>query len=113
MAVKPYKEYGKFKEILNQENSAAVNRITIEMVYYNMSRKKETRRQVGPYRIWFFNGTLYLIGLCHMRNEVRIFALDRIKMCHKTKTPTKSSKISVLRISRDGVLAFIRASPYI
>jgi predicted DNA-binding transcriptional regulator YafY len=26
-----------------------------------------------------------LIGLCHMRNEVRIFALDRIKMLHQTR----------------------------
>jgi len=50
-----------------------------------MSRRKETRRRVDPYRIWFFNGTFYLIGLCHMRNEVRIFALDRIKMLHQTK----------------------------
>ena len=50
-----------------------------------MSRKKETRRRVDPYRIWFFNGTFYLIGFCHMRNEVRIFALDRIKMLHQTK----------------------------
>ena len=50
-----------------------------------MSRKKEGRRKVDPYRIWFFNGTFYLIGYCHMRNEVRVFALDRIKMLHQTK----------------------------
>jgi len=83
--MKPYKEYGKFKEILNRVNDAAINRKSIEIVYYTMSRKKETRRRVDPYRIWFFNGTFYLIGLCHMRYEVRIFALDRIKMLHQTK----------------------------
>jgi len=85
LGVKPYKEYGKFKEILNRVNDAAINRKSIEIVYYTMSRKKETRRRVDPYRIWFFNGTFYLIGLCHMRNEIRIFALDRIKMLHQTK----------------------------
>lgn len=85
LGVKPYKEYGKFKEILNRVNDAAINRKSIEIVYYTMSRKKETRRRVDPYRIWFFNGTFYLIGLCHTRNEVRIFALDRIKMLHQTK----------------------------
>jgi predicted DNA-binding transcriptional regulator YafY len=31
-----------------------------------------------------FNGTFYLIGLCHVREEVRIFALDRIKMLSQT-----------------------------
>ena len=85
LGMKPYKEYGKFKGILNRVNDAAVNRKSIEIVYYTMSRKKESRRRVDPYRIWFFNGTFYLIGLCHTRNEVRIFALDRIKMLHQTK----------------------------
>jgi predicted DNA-binding transcriptional regulator YafY len=66
-------------------NEAAVQKKSIEMVYYTMSRKKEGRRKVDPYRIWFFNGTFYLIGYCHQRGEVRIFALDRIKMLHQTK----------------------------
>jgi len=85
MGLKPYKEYGKFKEIINRVNDAAINRKSIEMAYYTMSRKKETKRKVDPYKIWFFNGTLYFIGHCHMRAEVRIFALDRIKMLHLTK----------------------------
>jgi predicted DNA-binding transcriptional regulator YafY len=85
VGIKPYKEYGKFKEIINRVNDAAVNRKSIEMVYYTMSLKKETKRKVDPYRVWFFNGTFYLIGHCQMRNEVRIFALDRIKMLHQTK----------------------------
>ncbi len=84
LGIRPYKQYSRFREIINQVESAAVNRKSIEMVYYSMGRKKETRRKVDPYRIWFFNGTFYLIGLCHVRNEVRIFALDRIKMLHQT-----------------------------
>jgi predicted DNA-binding transcriptional regulator YafY len=85
LAIKPYKNYGKFKEIINRVTDAALNRKTIEIVYYTMSRRKKTRRKVDPYRVWFFDGTFYLIGLCHMRNEVRIFALDRIKMLHQTR----------------------------
>jgi hypothetical protein len=68
---------------LKQE--AALQNKSVEMVYYTMSRKKEGERKVDPYRIWFFNGTFYLIGYCHQRNEVRVFALDRIKMLHQTK----------------------------
>jgi len=85
LAIKPYKDYGRFKEILNRVTNAALNRKTIQIVYYTMSRRKETRRKVNPCRVWFFNGTFYLIGLCHMRNDVRIFALDRIKMLHQTR----------------------------
>lgn len=84
LGIKPYKEYGRFKGILNQINDAALNRKTIEIVYFTMSRKKESRRRLDPYRIWFLNGTFYVIGLCHLRREVRIFALDRIKMLHQT-----------------------------
>ncbi|MBW1999657.1 MAG: transcriptional regulator [Deltaproteobacteria bacterium] len=85
LGIKPYKQYSKFKEIINRVNDAAINKRSIEMVYYTMSRKTESRRKVDPYKIWFFNGTFYLIGFCHVRNEVRIFALDRIKMLHQTK----------------------------
>lgn len=85
LGMKPYKQYSKFKEIINRVNDAAINKRAIEIVYYTMSRKKESRRKVDPYKIWFFNGTFYLIGFCHVRNEIRIFALDRIKMLHQTK----------------------------
>ena len=85
LGLKPFKEYGKFREIINRVNEAAIKKTSIEIVYYTMSRKKEGHRKVDPYRIWFFNGTFYLIGFCHKRKEVRIFALDRIKMLHQTK----------------------------
>ena len=85
VGLKPYKEYSKFKEIINRVNEAAQKKRSVEIAYYTMSRKKETRRKIDPYRIWFFNGTFYLIGYCHLRGEVRIFALDRIKMLHMTK----------------------------
>ncbi len=83
--MKPYKHYGKFREIINQVNDATVNKTSIEIIYYTMSRKTESKRKVDPYKVWFFNGTFYLIGFCHVRNEVRTFALDRIKMLHQTK----------------------------
>ncbi len=56
-----------------------------------------------PYRLWFFNGTFYLIGHCHMREEVRVFALDRVKMMSVTKDrfepPEDSSLDEILRFS--------------
>jgi predicted DNA-binding transcriptional regulator YafY len=85
VGIKPYKDYARFKEIINRVNEAALQKKSVEMVYYTMSRKKEGKRKVDPYRIWFFNGTFYLIGYCHLRNEARVFALDRIKMLHQTK----------------------------
>lgn len=84
MGFRPSKPYARFKEILNRLNEAALEKKRIEIVYYTMSRKSETRRRVDPYRIWFFNGTFYLVGFCHVRGDVRVFAVDRIKMLHQT-----------------------------
>ena len=45
---------------------------------------EENRRKVDPYKVTFFDSTFYLIGLCHLRSEVRMFVLDRIKMMNIT-----------------------------
>ncbi len=74
-----YKEYGELTEALNSLNEAVLDGKYIEMIYFTMSRKQETRRKVAPYKIWFFDGTFYLIGHCLLRNSVRLFAIDRIK----------------------------------
>jgi predicted DNA-binding transcriptional regulator YafY len=81
---KPYKQYGKLRDIIGTVSEAAIQKKVVEIVYYTMSRKKETRRKVAPYKIWFFDGTFYLIGNCGLRHDVRIFALDRIKTIQHT-----------------------------
>ena len=45
---------------------------------------EENRRKVDPYKVMFFDSTFYLIGHCHLRKEVRMFVLDRIKMMNIT-----------------------------
>jgi len=80
----PYKQYGKLRDIIGTVSEAAIQKKVVEIVYYTMSRKKETRRKVAPYKIWFFDGTFYLIGNCGLRHDVRIFALDRIKTIQHT-----------------------------
>jgi len=81
---KPYKNFGEYRDIIDLVSEAAVQKKYIEMDYYTMSRKRMTRRKVAPYKVWFFNGTFYLIGNCGLREDVRIFALDRIRHLEKT-----------------------------
>ncbi len=85
VASKPYKHYGEYRDIIDQVSAAAVEKKYIEMDYYTMSRKRKTRRKVAPYKVWFFDGTFYLIGNCGLREDVRIFALDRIQHLEKTE----------------------------
>jgi predicted DNA-binding transcriptional regulator YafY len=82
---KPHKDFKRFREIIKQINEAAVSQKTIDMIYKTMSRGgEENRRKVDPYKVMFFDSTFYLIGLCHLRSEIRMFVLDRIKMMNIT-----------------------------
>lgn len=82
--LKPKKDYSRYREILHQVNMACSERRRIDMVYYSFSRDEETRRRLDPYRIWYYDGALYLVGFCHLRGQVRTFALDRIRMLNVT-----------------------------
>jgi predicted DNA-binding transcriptional regulator YafY len=76
---KPYKQYDRLRETIDRISEATRRRKNIEIEYFTMSRKKKTRRKVAPYKIWFFDGAFYLVGNCGLREDIRIFALDRIK----------------------------------
>jgi len=54
-------------------------RRTIQVDYYSASRKKENSRCIDPYHLRYYQGAWYLVGYCHTRGEVRIFAVDRIR----------------------------------
>jgi predicted DNA-binding transcriptional regulator YafY len=81
---KPFKDYSSFREVIQQINEAVLNGRVVEMRYYSLSSKRETTRKVDPFKVWFFNGTLYLIGWCHVHDEIRMFVLDRVKLLHVT-----------------------------
>ena len=60
---------------------------TVQMRYFSATRNQTTRREVSPYRLWYSQGALYLIGYCHFRKDVRMFAVERIKSVTPTDHP--------------------------
>ncbi|MFH2098064.1 MAG: WYL domain-containing protein [Pseudomonadota bacterium] len=84
VGIRPYKDYGRFREMMNQIGQAIPKRRRIEIVYHALKSEKETLRKVDPYKLWFFDGTIYLIGNCHLRGEVRTFVLDRLRLLRVT-----------------------------
>ena len=83
----PHKIYREHREKIEQLARAITKHRTVEMRYYTASRDKTTRRKVDPYHIWYAAGALYLIGHCHMRGDVRMFAVDRILSLAVTNLP--------------------------
>jgi predicted DNA-binding transcriptional regulator YafY len=76
----PCKDYSCFSEVIDQINRAAFERKTLEFGYWSLRNDERTTRKVDPYKIWFYDGTIYVIGHCHLRREIRTFVVDRINM---------------------------------
>jgi predicted DNA-binding transcriptional regulator YafY len=71
--------YGRFKEVINRVNEAALQRKAVDIRYRALSSRTDTRRTVDPYRIWFYEGAFYLVGFCHLRRKIRTFSCARIQ----------------------------------
>lgn len=84
MGMKPHKDYSRFQDIIKKVSRAAVERRCIEILYRPLNRKIETHRKIDPYKIWFLEGSIYIIAWCHLRSEIRKFVVDRIRLLRMT-----------------------------
>jgi len=71
-------------EIYSRLAAAVEKKNTIWIKYYGVTRDKISKRYVDPYHLRYYQGAWYLIGYCHLRQDIRIFALDRIQDLVKT-----------------------------
>jgi predicted DNA-binding transcriptional regulator YafY len=81
----PHVSYRQHRETIDKLTEAIAKGRTVQLRYFTASRNTTTRREVDPYRLWYSNGALYLVAHCHLRDSVRLFAVERIKSC--TLTP--------------------------
>jgi predicted DNA-binding transcriptional regulator YafY len=82
-----HKSYREHRDKIDQLARAIAKKRTVEMRYFTAARDTTSRRKVDPYHIRFVGGALYLIGYCHNRKEVLIFAIDRIISLTVTNLP--------------------------
>ena len=83
----PHKCYKRHRAVIERVTQAIAEKKRIQMRYDSAARGRVTRREVDPYRLWYASGGLYLIGYCHLRNEPRMFAVERIKSIMPTNRP--------------------------
>ena len=72
-------------EHLPKIHTALAERRTLRTRYYSASRDSEDDRAIDPYHLTLHNGGLYLVGHCHLRNAVRIFAVERMRSVELTR----------------------------
>ncbi len=93
--------------LLERYNSlicAIAERRSVVIDYYSAGRNAHNRRMIDPYHLRYHQGAWYLIGYCHTRREVRIFALDRMEGLEKTEANFRPDpKFSVERYFGDSL----------
>jgi predicted DNA-binding transcriptional regulator YafY len=57
-----------------------LERRRLRIVYYNRSRGDETTREVSPQRLVHYRENWYLDAWCHLREDIRSFAVDAIRV---------------------------------
>lgn len=67
------------EEIFNKVFKAAKTQNTIEYSYKSLKRQDYATRKLNPYQVLCQKGNWYICGYCHTHNDIRIYALSRIK----------------------------------
>jgi predicted DNA-binding transcriptional regulator YafY len=83
----PHKRYRAHREVIDRASRAIAERRTVQIRYRSASSGKAGRREIDPYHLWYAAGGLYLIGYCHRRRDVRMFAVERIRSLTLTDHP--------------------------
>ncbi len=75
----PHKRYARYRDSIQTLNEAVLARRTVSMRYRTGRTGKVSTRKLDPYRVWYRSGGLYVIGHDHRSDEIRTFAVDRIR----------------------------------
>ncbi len=71
-------------EVFLKLDRARDERETVRIHYYTAGRNEWNDRDIDPYHLHFADGAWYVFAYCHWREEVKIFALDRIESIEGT-----------------------------
>ena len=71
----------KFSEILRQ----AIDQKVETRIHYFDAEKKPTERSINPLGLVFWGATWTLVAWCNLRNDYRMFRLDRIEKAELTE----------------------------
>ncbi len=69
--------------------SAVVERRQLRILYHGRERDVTTERTVSPQRLIHYRSNWYLDAFCHLRNQLRSFALDRLQPIETLTTPAE------------------------
>jgi predicted DNA-binding transcriptional regulator YafY len=66
---------------------ATLSRRRLHLTYFGRFHNEETVREVSPQRLVYYRANWYLDSWCHLRNDLRSFAVDMIRHAEISDTP--------------------------
>ncbi|MEC0554614.1 YafY family protein [Bacillus haynesii] len=64
---------------LKELEQAVADGYSVKILYHKSGEGQSKYRLVDPYRIIYWNNKWYVIGFCHLRNDIRSFRVDRME----------------------------------
>jgi len=68
---------------------ALLERRRLRIVYYTRTRDEVTQRDVSPQRLVYYRENWYLDAWCHLREDIRSFAVDAIRAAEMLDEPAR------------------------
>ncbi len=66
-------------ENFSEIGAALLKRNRLEITYYSKGKGEDTAREISPQRLIYYRENWYLDAYCHLRNDLRSFAVDGIR----------------------------------
>ena len=74
-----FKDYSRSKQTIEAMTRAVFHKYRVRLTYQSPHDSEPIEREVDPYRLWYVSNALYVVGHDHLRNDLRVFAVDRIR----------------------------------
>ncbi len=74
-----WKDYGNSKQVIEALTKAILHSLTVILRHRTVGYKNFVEHTVNPYRLWYVNNGLYLVGFDQGKKDVRVFAVERIQ----------------------------------
>ncbi len=79
-----FKDYSRSREVLDILTRSIQHKFTTLINHRTAQFEKGIDREVDPYRLWYVNNGIYLVGHDHRSGEMRAFAAERISKAKPT-----------------------------
>jgi predicted DNA-binding transcriptional regulator YafY len=79
-----FKDYSRSKDVMDVLTRSTLHKFTTRITHRAARFEKGIEREVDPYRLWYVNNGIYLIGHDHRSGEIRTFAAERISAATAT-----------------------------